>query len=63
LHEKYGGLKMLKFPMISLKSQSIALLFTSFLRKTGKITLFLLSPYFREKVSVKKTPPAFLVFF
>ena len=45
---------MLKFPLISLKTRSIALLFTSFLRKSGKITLFFLSSYSHVRVSKKR---------
>jgi len=45
------ALKMLKLLLISLKTQSIALLLISFLRKPEEITLFLLSPYFCVKVS------------
>jgi len=51
LHGRYIGLKMLEFYLTSLKNQSIALLFTSFLSKFGKITLLLLSPYLHAKVS------------
>jgi len=52
LHDRYDGLKMLEFSLTTLKNQSIALLFTSFLRKLRKITLFLLSAFFRAKVSI-----------
>jgi len=51
LHERYDELKMLEFSLFSLKTRSIALLLNSFLRKIEKITLFLLSPYSRAKVS------------
>ncbi len=42
---------MLESPLFSLKFRSIAMLLTSFLRKTEEITLFFLSPYSRAKVS------------
>jgi len=51
LYERYDGIKMLEFLLFSLKVRSIALLFTSFLRKIGEITLFIISPYSRAKVS------------
>jgi hypothetical protein len=51
LRERYGGLKMLEFPLISLKARSIATLLTSLLRKAGEITLFFISPYSHAKVS------------
>jgi len=52
LHERYDELKMLKLLLVSLKTRSIAMLLTVFLRKTGEVALFFISPYSRAKVSI-----------
>jgi len=55
LYERYDGIKMLEFHLLSLKPRSIALLLTSVLRNIdeviAEVTLFLISPYFRSMVS------------
>jgi len=50
-HERYDRLKMLELLLLSLKTRSIAVLLNSFLRKTGEVTLFFITPYSHAKVS------------